>query len=247
MLKPASSRPYYEQIKDYILYKIHSGELDAHDRVPSERDLSEQFGVSRATVTKAIKELVLDGKLYTQVGKGTFVSDGPIDQTLDTLTSFSEEMERRGQQPSSRVLLAQVVPAEEQVARRLHVPVGVAMVMLKRVRLANGHPLAVETAYLIADTCAGILDRFDFAQQSLYAVLQTHYNLRLVYADQELEARLATPEECSLLHLPPGSPVLSISRVTYVDTGTPVEYVASTYHGDRYKFRARLMHANDKG
>lgn len=247
MFKAASSKPYYEQIKDYILYKIHAGELSAHDRVPSERDLSEQFGVSRATVTKAIKELVLDGRLYTQVGKGTFVSDAPIDQTLDTLTSFSEEMERRGQHASSRVLAAELVPAAEHVARRLQVPVGVSLVMLKRVRLANGQPLALETAYLIADTCEGILDRFDFARDSLYDVLQTHYNLRLVYADQELEARLAHPEESELLHLQPGSPILSMTRVTYQASGKPVEYVESAYHGDRYKFRARLLHANVGG
>ncbi len=241
MLKPDSSKPYYEQIKEYILYKIHSGELAAHDRVPSERSLSEQFGVSRLTASKAIKELVLDGKLYTQVGKGTFVSDEPIDQTLDTLTSFSEEMETRGQRPASRVIAAKIVSATEHIARRLQIPVGISVVMLKRVRLANDQPLALETAYLISEYCDGILERFDFSKQSLYEVLQTHYNLRLIYADQEWEARQATDEEAEILHLHPGAPVLSINRVTYIEPDRPMEYVESAYHGDRYKFRARLM------
>ncbi|MCB9455727.1 MAG: GntR family transcriptional regulator [Anaerolineaceae bacterium] len=241
MLKAESSKPYYEQIKEYILYKIHAGELSPHSRVPSERILSEQFGVSRLTVSKAIKELVLEGKLYTQVGKGTFVSDEPIDQTLDALTSFSEDMEKRGQRPSSRVIEAGMVLSTEQIARRLQVPVGISLVMLKRVRLANDKPLALEAAYIVSDLCEGILNRFDFSRQSLYDVLQTHYHLRLTYADQELEARLATPEEAEILHLNPGSPVLSMTRVTYIETGQPVEYVESAYNGDHYKFRARLM------
>jgi GntR family transcriptional regulator len=241
MLKAESSKPYYEQIKEYILYKIHSGELSPQSRIPSERILSEQFGVSRLTVSKAIKELVLEGKLYTQVGKGTFVSDEPIDQTLDALTSFSEDMMKRGQRPSSRVIASAMALSTEKVAHHLRVPVGISLVMLKRVRLANEQPVALETAYIVPDYCEGILDRFDFARQSLYEVLQTHYCLRLVYAEQELEARLGTPEEIEILHLTPGSPVLSMTRVTYIETGQPIEYVQSAYHGDRYKFRARLM------
>lgn len=240
MIKAESPKPYYAQIKEYILYKIHSGELEPHDRIPSERSLSEQFGVSRLTVGKAIKELVLEGKLYTQIGKGTFVSEDPIDQTLDMLTSFSEEMERRGQHPRSEVVQQGIVPAEDPIAHRLHIPVGAKLVMLKRIRLANEQPVALETAYLIATYCEGILDRFNFARESLYEVLRTHYRLRLVHAEQEIGARPASTEETRMLHLDENSPILSMVRVTYIDDDHPVEYVESAYRGDRYKFRARL-------
>lgn len=242
MLKPESPKPYYAQIKEYILYKINSGELKPHDRVPSERSLSEQFGVSRLTVGKALKELVLEGRLYTQVGKGTFVNDQPIDQTLDRLTSFSEEMEQRGQAPSSNVIEALTIPATEMLAQRLQLPVGVSVVKLKRLRLANTRPVALETAYLIAALCEDILERFRFERESLYTVLRTHYGVRLMYAEQELEARQASPEEATLLGLEAGSPVLSIVRVTYMDNERPIEYVESAYRGDRYKFRARLLY-----
>lgn len=242
MLNEKSSKPYYEQIKEYILYRINHGELSPHDRVPSERSLSEQFGVSRLTVGKALKQLVLEGKLYTQVGKGTFVSEMSIDQRLDWLTSFSEEMEKRGQAPSSRIIEAATIPASKLLAQRLDIPVSVAVIKLKRVRLANEQPVALESAYLIAGFCEGILARFDFSRESLYHVLQTHYNVRLVAAEQELEARLATPEEAQMLGIGACSPVLSITRVTYGDTDRPVEYVESAYRGDRYKFRARLSH-----
>ncbi len=241
MLRHKSSKPYYEQIKEYILYKIHAGELNAHDKIPSERNLSEQFGVSRLTVSKAIKELVLEGKLYTQVGKGTFVRDEPIDQTLDALTSFSEEMDKRGQLSSSLIVRSGVISASEEVASKLKIPTGVSVVMLKRVRMVNDQPLAIETAYIIADYCNGILDRFDFRHESLYRVLKDHYDLRLIYADQELEARLATPEEVEKLHIEVGSPILSMRRVTYIEAEQPIEFVESAYRGERYKFRARLV------
>lgn len=242
MLNEGSAKPYYEQIKEYILYRINNGELSAHDRVPSERNLSEQFGVSRLTVSRAIKELVLDGRLYTQVGKGTFVCETPIDQTLDVLTSFSEEMEKRGQAPGSQVVEQGIIPANDTLSQTLQIPVGVSVVRLKRVRLANNQPVALETAHLIAGLCTAILDRFDFARDSLYQVLKTHYNVRLTYAEQEIEARLATPEEARWLNLDASSPVLSMTRVTYSDSDRPVEYVESAYRGDRYKFRARLVH-----
>lgn len=237
----SSSKPFYEQIKDYILYKINTGELAPHDQIPSERVLSEQFGVSRLTVSKAIKELVMEGKLYTQVGKGTFVHNKPIDQTLDMLTSFSEEMNKRGQSPSSRVIQAAILPAAEHIAQGLNIPAGVSVVLLKRVRLADHQPVALETAYLVGSQCEGILDHYNFAYDSLYEVLKSRYNLHLTYADQELEARQPTPEEAQFLQLEANIPILHITRVTYIDGERPIEYVESAYRGDRYKFRARLM------
>jgi GntR family transcriptional regulator len=242
MLKAKPSQPFYEQIKEYILYKISTGELTPHDRVPSERGLSEQFGVSRLTAGKAIKELVLEGKLYTQVGKGTFVSDEPINQTLDMLTSFSEDIEKRGQQPGSRLIDAKLIPATGKLAQALQVPVGATLVMLKRVRLANQQPVALEISHLVASYCPQILERFDFERESLYHILRTHYNVRLVYADQELGSRLATDEEVQRLAMELHSPILSMVRVTYIEDQHPIEYVESAYRGDRYKFRARLKH-----
>ena len=242
MLKAKSSQPYYEQINEYILYKINTGELAPHDRIPSERGLSEQFGVSRLTAGKAIKELVLEGKLYTQVGKGTFVSDEPINQMLDMLTSFSEDIEKRGQRPGSRLLDARIISASGRLAQALQIPVGASLVMLRRVRLANEQPVALEVSHLVASHCPDLLARFDFERESLYHVLRTHYNIRLVYANQELGARLATPEEAQMLKVEVNSPILSMVRVTYIEDQRPIEYVESAYRGDRYKFRARLRH-----
>jgi GntR family transcriptional regulator len=241
MLDAESSKPLYEQIKEYILHKITTGELPPHARIPSERMLAQQFGINRLTASKAIKELVLDGKLYTRVGKGTYVKEEPIDHTLGSLTSFTEEMSARGQPASSRVLRAGITEAYETVARLLNVTVGTPLVILKRVRLANQQPIALETSTIVAAYCEGILEHHDFARESLYRVLREEYDLCLTQAEQVFEARQATEDETEILELEASSPILAITRVTYLDNGDIVECVESAYRGDRYKFRAMLL------
>src|SRR5690606_40447396 len=107
MVDANSPKPLYEQIKDYILTNIHSGNFQPNSRIPSERSLSAKFGVSRLTVNKAIKELEQAGWVRIQIGKGTFINEAQIDQELETLTSFSEDMAKRGRQPASRVIVAE--------------------------------------------------------------------------------------------------------------------------------------------
>lgn len=240
MARPFSQKPLYEQIKDYILLNIQSGMFQPDTRIPSERELSEQFSVSRMTVTKALADLTHAGVLYARVGKGTFVSPGRIDQQLEALTSFTEDMSRRGQQASSRVLMAREGQATEEVARYLGGPPGLPVVILQRVRLADEEPIALETCTLNAALCPRILERHDFARESLYGVLRGEYGIPMRYAEQTLEARAATESEARALEINPGSPILSILRVTYADEARPVELVRSAYRGDRYKFYAVL-------
>lgn len=240
MLQPDSPKPYYEQIRDYILHHIQTGEWDAHTRIPSERDLAEQFDVSRVTVGKAIKELVRMGHLYVQIGKGTYINDLPMKQQIDTLTSFTEEMAIRGQQTTSRVLSACVKPADDETARVLNIPSGVSIVELKRTRYVGKRPMAIECASILASICPDILAHHDFAHESLYSVLQDVYGVNLVAAEQTFEARAATPAEARHLDIDIGAPVLAIHRVTYDDREQACEEVKSVYRGDRYKFRAKL-------
>lgn len=240
MARLHSPKPLYEQIKEYILLNIQSGAFPPDGKIPSEREMSEQFGVSRMTVTKAIQDLVREGLLYSQVGKGTFVSGRLIDQQLESLTSFTEEMSKRGQHPASRVLKAVVLPASEEIAPHLDILPGVEVAMLKRVRLADEQPIALETCYLLAGMCPGILDKHDFARESLYSVLRTEYNLLMAYAEQTIEARQSTETEAEALEMETGCPILHITRITYNEADRPIEYVRSAYRGDRYKFRALL-------
>lgn len=239
MLTRDSSVPFYVQIKEYIRQNIMSGVYPENTRIPSERQLSEQFDVSRLTVTKAITELVQEGLLHTQVGKGTFVSPGKINQELRTLTSFTEEMRQRGQTAASRILYASVDPAEEEVARALRIVPGAKVMVLRRLRLGDEQAIAIETTNIIAALCPNILDSHDFSCESLYHVLREEFGLHMTHAEQSIEARRATPQELDLLKIDAHTPILSMTRITFNEE-MPFEYARSAYRGDRYKFNAVL-------
>ncbi|GAB5491285.1 MAG: GntR family transcriptional regulator [Phototrophicaceae bacterium] len=240
MLQTKSSKPLYEQIKDYILHHILTGEWEANSRIPSERALAEKFEVSRVTVGKAVKELVHSGHLYVQIGKGTYINDAPMKQQIETLTSFTEEMNVRGQKTTSRVISASIKKPDDETAKTLNIPTDMSVMELRRVRYVGQRPMAIECTSVIASLCPDILDNNDFTHESLYSVLQEDYDVRLIYADQTFEARVATKEESQLLEISDGAPVLAIYRVTYNDKQIPCEEVKSVYRGDRYKFRAKL-------
>lgn len=240
MLQTESSKPLYEQIKDYILHHIQTGDWESNTRIPSERDLAEQFEVSRVTVGKAIKELVRAGHLYVQIGKGTYINDAPMKQQIDTLTSFTEEMTIRGQSTSSHVISAYIRTVGDDTAKVLNVPTGVTVMELQRVRYVGQRPMAIECASVLASLCPNILESHDFSRESLYAALRDDYGVQLISAEQTFEARAATEEEAYHLDLDVGAPVLAIHRVTYNNQNVACEEVKSVYRGDRYKFRAKL-------
>lgn len=239
VLNKQGSEPLYLQLKQLIEGQIADGVLAAHGRVPSERELSEQFGISRMTVRQALAELIQEGRLYTSVGKGTFVAEPKIHQNLESLTSFTEDMLARGLRPATRLLRREVVPAGATVADSLHIVEGSAVVRVERLRLADDKPLALETACL---AFAGVerLLALDL-EGSLYAALRAEFGIIPVEALQELDAALAQPRERSLLHLNEGAPVLTIRRTTFDAARRAFEYVESVYRGDRYRFVARLI------
>src|SRR5215471_20379920 len=130
--------PIYQQLKALLIRAVGDGSLRAHQRVPSERELGLQLGVSRMTARHAIVQLIADGLLYTRPGKGTFVSDRKIQQPLEHLTSFTEEMRERGLEPTARVLRQELGPADQQVAAALGISAGSSVILLERLRLGGG-------------------------------------------------------------------------------------------------------------
>ncbi len=239
-LKREAPTPLYVQLKNSLLGQIGSSSLLPHQQLPSERELCEQFGVSRTTVRQAINEMIHEGLVYSRAGKGTFVSEPKINQQLRNLTGFSQDVIERGGAPSSQILEARLIPATPDLAERLQVPLEAELVLLARLRLANGVPLAIETSYLNHSFCSGIL-RYNFAHESLYRVLQTEYQLRLVRAEQTIEAGLGNSQELLLLQIHPPAAVLKMERLTTTDQEVRLEYTVSVYRGDRYKFRATLQ------
>jgi GntR family transcriptional regulator len=240
LLRRDSSEPLYLQIKEYLAAGIDSGRYPPDQRLPSERELSEHFQVGRMTVRQALLELMREGKTYTRVGKGTFVQIPKIDQQLRALTGFSQDVRSRGGQSASRVLEARVIAAPPVAAGALRLPPGTEVILIARLRLADSVPLALESAHLPFSLVPTLLEH-NFAIESLYEVLNNEYGMTLVQAEQNLEAALASSYEIELLSLKPPAAVLRMERVTYNQDGLPVEYVTSTYRGDRYKFQSLLL------
>ena len=238
-LKRNDPLPLYVQLKEALRADIVAQRYHPHRQLPSERELCARHGVSRMTVRQALQDLTRDGLIYRRVGKGTFVGQPKIDQQLKTLTGFSQEMATRGSQPASRVLEARVLPASENIAAALHLSPGTEIVLLSRLRLADGIPLAIETVYLPHLYCPELL-LHDFAVESLYDVLEHAYGYRLTHAEQTLEAAFAGPREIALLELVPPAPVLIMRRTTFTEQGVLIEYASSIYRGDRFKFHSVL-------
>jgi len=239
-LKREAPTPLYVQLRNALTAQITQGDYEAHQQLSSERELCEQFNVSRTTVRQAIADLMYGGLVYSRAGKGTFVSEPKISQQLRTLTGFSQDVNVRGGAPSSRVLQASIVPATPQLAETLQIAPDTEVVLLSRLRLADGIPLAIENAYLRHSLCPHIL-KHDFTNESLYKVLERDYALRLVRSEQTIEAGLAGAEELRLLQMPSPAAVLKMERLTYTDQNVLVEYTRSSYRGDRYTFRTTLL------
>jgi GntR family transcriptional regulator len=167
------------------------------------------------------------------------VGDAKIKQELQMLTGFTQDMAARGFAASGQVLDACIIPSTLTLAAIFSVPMNTDFVLLSRLRLSDGMPLAIEEAYVRHQLCPGILAH-DFSKESLYNVLATQYSMLLVRAEQTMEAGLATPREAELLQINTPSPVLRIERLSYNEQNVLVEFVKSTYRGDRYKFHTTL-------
>jgi GntR family transcriptional regulator len=234
-----SPLPRYFQLKEIIRERIRSGEWKPGELIPSERELSEKYGISRMTARQAITELVNEGLFYREQGKGTFVSQRKITQQLIHLTGFTEDIRARGQRPGTKVLSGTMHPADEETAEKLRINPGTPIFRLQRLRLADDEPLAIELSQISFKGCEGLLEE-DLEHNSLYRLLEAKYGIALMEADQELEAGLTGSEEAQLLKISVASPVLFTRRITYTDRNQPIEYAKAVYCGNKYTFYTHM-------
>ncbi len=233
-IRKDSAVPLHIQLAGLLREQIDRKVLAPHDRLPSERDLCEQFGISRITVRKALSTLVQEGRIYSIVGKGSYVAEPQFHEELQPLSSFTEDLARRGVVSSSQVLGASIVPADDELSAALCIPRGAEVVRLHRLRLADGLPIAIQIAHLPHHLCRDLL-RFDFASRSLFDVLRSEYHLALVRTTTSIEAALASPEEARLLQLHRPAAVLISLQTTYLENGDIIELTRSVFHAERYK------------
>lgn len=231
--------PLYHQIQRRLLQQIDSGALKPGEPLPSALDIAASLGVSQMTVRQAIKSLCEAGVVYSQQGKGTFVSGIKLEKDFRQVLSFSEDMKARGSTPRSKVLSFDVRKPDEEIVKALRLRSDEKVIHLKRIRQSNNLPMGIECSSLPLRLCPDLLETFD-PRNSLYETLAERYGINMVVADEVAEAGLADSEAARLLRIAKGSPVFLFTRISYLQNGQPIEHVKSTYRGDRYKIVNRL-------
>lgn len=232
MIIKDSHIPIYYQLEVEIKELIK--ELNPGDPIYSERKFSEKYEISRMTVRQAINNLVAEGVLVRQRGKGTFVAAPKVEQELSGMTSFSEDMKKRGLTPQTKILDFKKIASTMTIANKLNIQEGDMVYEVTRLRIADDIPMALETSYIPVHLIKEL--QVETLHASFYEYVEDTLQLKISHATQTLQSTLAELEESASLGIASGAPVLLMERFGYLENGTPFEYVKSIYRGDRYKF-----------
>ncbi|EYT78190.1 GntR family transcriptional regulator, partial [Streptomyces sp. Tu 6176] len=226
--------PKYYAVKARIDRLI--GELGEGGAIPTERDLSEEYGVARETVRQALRELLLEGKLRRR-GRGTVVAGPKLEQPL-SLASYTEGVRRQGRTPGRTLVGLDRFPCPDALAAETGLTRGEPVWHLERILLADDERVGLESTYVAVARVPRLDTDFD-PDSSFYGYLQS-LGLSCGDADERIETVLATPREALLIGTPPALPMLLIHRVSRDAVGGALERVRSLYRGDRFSFTARL-------
>ena len=241
-LKRGAPVPLYHQLKAALLQEIEAGRWRPGERLPTEDELIARFQVSKITVRHALHDLTQLGYIRREQGRGTFVQGPPLEEGPRELKSFTSEVRGHGFRATSRVLEQGIVAAPPDVAGKLDLPEAEAVFRLHRIRLADGEPMGLQTAYIGMRLVPGI-ENLSFADASLYEVLALRFALYPVAAREAHHAVLVPEDAAPLLRVPVGSPALAAERLTSLADGRPLELVYSIMRGDRYKIVLDLTRA----
>ncbi|MBO2442140.1 GntR family transcriptional regulator [Actinomadura nitritigenes] len=211
--------------------------LEPGDALPSERRLVDELGVSRPTLRQAVDGLVAEGLLERRHGSGTYVAEPRIAVPL-TMTSFTEDMIRRGMKPGGRVLSFRTETAGARIGRRLDLPPTEEVLTIRRLRLADGATMAIETLHLPRALMPGL--RRDVLEGRSFYDLLRGAGIVIASGTETIEPTVTTPEEAAELGVPVHTPAFLFERVTRDEDGRPLEYVRSVYRGDRYRLELDL-------
>ena len=228
--------PAYQRIQSSIRKRIDAGQLRPGDPVSSERGLAKLHEVSLMTARHALATLEREGIVERRRGVGTFVAAPKIH--FNKLMSYTEQMAARSLTAASKILYAKIIDNEPDAATRLALSPVNHIIKLDRLRHASEEPFALETCYLSADQFPGLLSA-PLHHESLFAILERDYNVKLGYADEEIDATAADPRVAELLNVPRREPLLRIRQVIYSTNEKPLMYVLGIYRSDRHNLVIR--------
>ena len=226
----------YFQIAEHLRHQMRTRKMRQGDLLTTDERVQEQFKVSRATARKAIDELVDEGLVERVTGKGTFLTEPRLQVPLPAMLSFTEELERRGMRPSTRVVSVGWVPASERAAQALGLETRMRVLRLERIRYADGKPI-LQTVDILPERL-GIGPGEDFSG-SLYKLMESR-GIRLAECQNLIEAAVTNRRLSELLQVKKGFPVLALRRTSYDTEGRPVLYEDAACRGDLYGYAIRL-------
>ncbi|MDD9145586.1 GntR family transcriptional regulator [Enterococcus hirae] len=232
------NKALYHQLVDLLKNQMESNMIP-HDKLPSERELTAQYGVSRTTVRLALKELENTGYIYRRHGKGTFVSD--IKKNVADLAgtySFTEQMKSLGRTAETRILAFEKIEADKFIAKQLNLSLGEVVFKLSRLRIADREPLMIEDTYLPVKFFLSLNDQL-LRSKPLYDLFSEDFNQTVRLADEELYASVASKEDAKQLIISEGAPVLHLARQTYNMKNEIIEFTLSVARADQFHYQIR--------
>jgi GntR family transcriptional regulator len=232
--------PLYFQIERDLVSLITTGVLAPGSRIPTEEELVQKYGVSRTTVRKAVQEVERLELIEIRRGKGTFVREAKLSQELSALTGFVEDMVAMGLQPSAKLLGKETVPATEEVARQLRLPIGTAVMQIRRLRMGDEVAISLDETYLPLALGQKVVEN-DLEVYPIFSLLEGKYDTPLLEADYRIEAISADPFVAKALGIEERAPILLIERVSYTLDKSPVDYEKLFYRGDKLRLTTRLQ------
>ncbi|MBM7555952.1 GntR family transcriptional regulator [Halanaerobacter jeridensis] len=230
--------PIYYQLKEILKEMINNNVLRAGEKIPTERELCEIHDISRMTARRAVNELVNEGLLYREQGRGTFVeeAEAKFKQQLSELHGFTEEMQNKDFETESKILSFTIKEVTKEIREHLQSEKAIA---IKRLRIVDDVPLAIENVWVPCELCPDLTEDV-LAGSSLYNIFEERYNYQLDHARQTIEPTVLTNEESDLLSLPKESLALLFRRTTYLSNDDIIEYTKSIYRSDEYKYEVLL-------
>lgn len=231
--------PLYYQLKEILKKQIEDGEIKDGEMIPSERELIEIYQISRPTVRQAINELVNSGLLIRRQGYGTFVNKPKRSQwCLESLTSFSEENEKKGLSTKTKVLTMKEIDSTPELYSLFSKNYS-RYYYIERLRFVEDQPVVLVSTYIPTEIAPN-LHMENLAERSLYDILQNRYHLHIDYAERSLEAVIVDSNDYELLGISPNSPIQLVKTIAYLENNDVFEYTISRFRGDLSSFKAKL-------
>lgn len=237
--KVDGERPLYDQVYQTLLQQIGDGTYPVQHKLPSEKELSELFNVSRITIRQALNQLQLEHLVYKIQGKGTFVSAPKTFQNISQLQGFAEAMTHMGHEVFNIVKEFRFIPATPQIASKLKLSINSTVVEIKRIRLVDRKPVSFELTYL-PEAIGMALQQINLATRDIFLAIEEDLSIPLGHADLNIDATLADEELSELLQVDIHAPLLRVERLTHDHAGHPIDFEYLYFSGENFQYRLRV-------